>query len=204
MLTAGVFGAIFSLSFLSKNQMFGEEGKLTNEELEFISEETLIDIIPKITIPRLHFITGTIGPITPNIQTSVPLWFALKLRKAGKCSIVIPEYLRAESLQQTLQREKQESTFVALPDYYIAICMQLVKFASQDWPEQEEHTVRQLFENVQNVRLDKINHGLIHGLMQQPGAIIGYQLNNITPMEIQRIRKMVNLLLTKLARISAE
>ncbi len=37
--------------------MFGEEGKLTNEELEFISENTEIDIIPKITLGAIHFIT---------------------------------------------------------------------------------------------------------------------------------------------------
>ncbi len=37
--------------------MFGEEGRLTNEELEFISENTEIDIIPKITLAAIHFIT---------------------------------------------------------------------------------------------------------------------------------------------------
>lgn len=40
-----------------KGIMFGEEGKLTNEELEFISENTEIDIIPKITLGAIHFIT---------------------------------------------------------------------------------------------------------------------------------------------------
>jgi hypothetical protein len=37
--------------------MFGEEGKITNEELEFISEETEIDIIPKTSLGKLKFIT---------------------------------------------------------------------------------------------------------------------------------------------------
>lgn len=37
--------------------MFGEEGKLTNEELEFISENTEIDILPKITLGAIRFIT---------------------------------------------------------------------------------------------------------------------------------------------------
>ena len=117
---------------------------------------------------------------------------------------MVPSYLRADSLQTTLQKEKEETTFTPLPDYYIPICLQLLKFANQDWPDQEENTVKQLFEHVQSVRLDKINHGIIFGLMQLPGAIIGYQLNNITPLEIQRIRKMVNLLLTKLNRIASE
>ena len=38
-------------------KMFGEEGRLTNEELEFISEETPIEIIPKLSMPKLNFIT---------------------------------------------------------------------------------------------------------------------------------------------------
>lgn len=37
--------------------MFGEEGKITNEELEFMSEEIEIDIIPKTSLGKLKFIT---------------------------------------------------------------------------------------------------------------------------------------------------
>jgi hypothetical protein len=49
------FGA--KIQRFEHTKMFGEEGKITNEELEFISEETEIDIIPKTSLGKLKFIT---------------------------------------------------------------------------------------------------------------------------------------------------
>jgi len=184
--------------------MFGEEGKLTNEELEFISENTEIDILPKITLGAIRFITGTIGPLSPNEQITVPLWFALKLRKAGKCKIVIPDWLRSTSLRSYLESEKTEKTFSVLPPYYISISLQLLKFAGQDFPNNEQHSIKSLLYDLQTIRGDKINEGITSGLVRQQGAVVGYQMNNITSSEIQKIRKMVNLLLTKLNKIAPE
>jgi GINS complex subunit 2 len=147
---------------------------------------------------------GTIGPIKPNEQITVPLWLAIKLRRSGKCKIVIPDWLRAHHLRAYLESEKTERTFTQLPAYFISISLQLLKFAAQDFPDNEQHTAKQLLYDLQAVRSDKINNGIMTGLMQQEGAVIGYQMNNITSSEIQKIRKMTNLLLTKLNKISTE
>lgn len=147
---------------------------------------------------------GTIGPLYPNEQTTVPLWFALKLRKSGKCKIVIPDWLRSDALRTCLESEKVEKTFSPLPPYYISISMQLLKFAGQDFPNNEQHTVKSLLYDLQTIRSDKINEGITSGLMQQQGAVLGYQMNHITSSEIQKIRKMTNLMLTKLNKIAPE
>lgn len=84
------------------------------QELEFLAEEELVEILPRMRIDRLHFISvrisnaagatpcthipstqGTFGPFAPGMPVKVPLWLALALKEATKCDIQCPEWMTA-------------------------------------------------------------------------------------------------------------
>ena len=51
---------------------------LTNPELEFIAESTLISIVPNFRKDAIQLISGTYGPFKPNKTIQVPLWLAMQ------------------------------------------------------------------------------------------------------------------------------
>ncbi|WVZ08433.1 hypothetical protein V8G54_021779 [Vigna mungo] len=68
------------------------------EELEFIAEDEIVDIVPNLKMGPLNFICGDFGPFTPQIVTQVPLWLAIALKKRGKCSIRPPQWMSVGEL----------------------------------------------------------------------------------------------------------
>jgi len=90
------------------------------QELEFLAEEELVEILPRMRIDRLHFISvcvsnaaradliadpdelqGTFGPFSPSMPVKVPLWLALALKEATKCDIQCPEWMTAGTSQRS-------------------------------------------------------------------------------------------------------
>ena len=68
---------------------------LTNPELEFIAESTLISIVPNFRKDAIQLISGTYGPFKPNKTIQVPLWLAMQFRKnkqSTKSYATIPEH----------------------------------------------------------------------------------------------------------------
>jgi len=74
---------------------------ITAEENEFLARETLISITAGVNHPVFDFISGRFGPLEAGLPCNVPLWFALQLRRNGKCIIEIPSWLTVENLQAT-------------------------------------------------------------------------------------------------------
>ena len=63
-------------------------------EMEYVaSSETIVDILPLISLDRVRLLSGTYGPFQPPTRAQVPLWLAILLRKKRKCVIVPPEWL---------------------------------------------------------------------------------------------------------------
>ena len=63
-------------------------------EMEYVaSSETLVDILPLVSLDRVRLLSGTYGPFHPPAHAVVPLWLAISLRKKRKCVIVPPEWL---------------------------------------------------------------------------------------------------------------
>ncbi|KAL0251805.1 hypothetical protein GEMRC1_001017 [Eukaryota sp. GEM-RC1] len=63
-----------------------------------------------------HFISGDVGPLYKDQITTVPLWMALFLAHENKhASVIVPEWLNKESLQEILFTERNERTFAPLP-----------------------------------------------------------------------------------------
>ena len=76
------------------------------EELEFFAEDYPIKIIPNFQLQVLHLISGPIGPLRPNMESLVPLWFAIQLKKSKKCALVPPSFLEEETLNKVIKEEK--------------------------------------------------------------------------------------------------
>ena len=79
---------------------------VTAEELEFFTEDHPIKIVPNFHLASLHLISGDIGPLKPNMETLVPLWFAIQLKKSKKCKLVPPISLSEDYLTTRIREEK--------------------------------------------------------------------------------------------------
>lgn len=67
---------------------------LTPDELTFLAEDDVIDIVPLFSMSRVRLLSGIYGPFTPPSRATVPLWLALSLKRKRKCRIVPPEWLQ--------------------------------------------------------------------------------------------------------------
>lgn len=71
------------------------QGGITPDELTFLAEEDVVEIVPLFSMSRVRLLSGTYGPFEPPRRAQVPLWLALSLKKKRKCRIVPPEWLVA-------------------------------------------------------------------------------------------------------------
>uniref|UniRef100_A0A7N0V6P0 DNA replication complex GINS protein PSF2 N-terminal domain-containing protein n=1 Tax=Kalanchoe fedtschenkoi TaxID=63787 RepID=A0A7N0V6P0_KALFE len=63
------------------------------EEVEYVAEDELVEIVPNMRMDALNLVCGDFGPFMPQIATPVPLWLAIALKKRGKCAISPPEWM---------------------------------------------------------------------------------------------------------------
>ena len=70
---------------------------LTEVELEFLAEDEKIIIIPNFKSydikNSMKGFAEDYGPFLPNQPISVPLWFAIQLKKLSKCQIQPPAWM---------------------------------------------------------------------------------------------------------------
>lgn len=76
------------------------------DEVEFLAETQMITITPNFSAATLHFISGNIGPFKAGNTLRVPLWLAINLKQQQRCFIVAPEWMNVETLEDTLNTEK--------------------------------------------------------------------------------------------------
>lgn len=99
--------------------------------MEFIGENEMIGIIPNFTLDTIHLISGSIGPFRAGLPVhgelilliravstifnsisfivfSVPLWYAIHLRKQQKCRLVPPVWMDRDMLEEIKEAEKRE------------------------------------------------------------------------------------------------
>lgn len=128
---------------------------LTPAQLEFLSEDELIQITPNFAQRPLHLSTTAVrlressvfaltrahtmrcqAPVPqfqPSVPVMVPLWLALHLRVQDKCKIIAPDWMNVESLKTVLQREKDDlGHFEVLPFHYVEIAEQLLTVCDGD------------------------------------------------------------------------
>lgn len=156
------------------------------EEVEFLAEDEMIEIVPNMTMDTLNLICGDFGPFLPQIATHVPLWLAVALKKRGKCTIRLPEWMSVDKLTDVLQTERDSTReFQPLPFHYVEISRLLFDHARDDIPD--IYMVRSLIEDIRNVRFHKVESGL-ETISARTHAV---KLKNLSAMEVNIVRPFV-------------
>lgn len=156
------------------------------EEVEFISEDEMIEIVPNMRMDPLNLLCGDFGPFLPQIATRVPLWLAVGLKKRGKCTIQPPDWMSVERLTQVFEAERgSPGSFQPLPFHYVEISRLLFDHARDDIPDM--YMVRSLIEDIRDVRFHKVEVGL-EAINSRTHAV---KLRNLSAMEVNIVRPFV-------------
>ncbi|OMO96851.1 GINS complex, subunit Psf2 [Corchorus olitorius] len=158
---------------------------LSAQEVEFMAEDELIEIVPNMRMDSLNFICGDFGPFLPQIATEVPLWLAVALKKRGKCAIRPPQWMSVENLTRILEGERDsQGAFQALPFHYVEISTLLFDHARDDIPDM--YMVRSLVEDIRDVRVHKVETSL-----EKFSGTSAVKIPNLSAMEVNIIRPFV-------------
>ncbi|XP_059458672.1 DNA replication complex GINS protein PSF2 isoform X2 [Corylus avellana] len=143
------------------------------EEVEFIAEDEMVEIVPNLRMDALNFIC-------------VPLWLAVALKKRGKCTIRPPLWMSVEKLTQVLEAERDsQRVFEQLPFHYVEISRLLFDHARDDIPD--VYMVRSLVEDIRDVRFHKVETNL-ETLNERALAL---KINNLSAMEVNIVRPFI-------------
>ncbi|KAF7848034.1 hypothetical protein BT93_L2353 [Corymbia citriodora subsp. variegata] len=158
----------------------------TAQEIEFVAEDELIEIVPNMRMDPLNLICGDFGPFLPQIAAQVPLWLAVALKKRGKCTIRPPEWMSLEKLTRVLEAERDsEREFQSLPFHYVEISRLLFDHARDDIPD--IYMVRSLIEDIRDVRFHKVQSSL----ESFDGRTSAVQIKSLSAMEVNIVRPFV-------------
>ncbi|KAK7256189.1 hypothetical protein RIF29_29627 [Crotalaria pallida] len=156
------------------------------EELEFIAEDEMVDIVPNLKMGPLNLISGDFGPFTPQIVTKVPMWLAVALKKRGKCSICPPQWMSVEKLTHVLEAERDSQEMSEqLPFHYVEISRLLFEHARDNIPD--VYMVRSLIEDIKDVRFHKVETDL----EAFNGRTIAVKIKNLSAMEVNIVRPFI-------------
>lgn len=164
---------------------------LTTAENEYLSEETLISITSGINHQPFLFISGSYGPLQAGFPCEVPLWLAITLRKRGKCTIAIPDWMSVRSLEQNIANERHQVIFEELPFHYREISQLLLNHAREDITSPDR--VQVLLQDLENIRMDRARLGLLNmsDIVYEGDALREASLRNICSIEILTIRRFM-------------
>mmetsp|Transcript_23502 Transcript_23502/g.46309 ORF Transcript_23502/g.46309 Transcript_23502/m.46309 type:complete len:220 (-) Transcript_23502:35-694(-) len=160
---------------------------LTGNEVEFLAEDELVDIVPNFAhADGYPLIGGRIPPFRAGVPVKVPLWMAIKLKVAHKCKFLLPEWMTVENLRERLQEEQEEEkTFKYMPFHFIHVSQLLLQYGDRDIGSQAS-TIRELLRSISDLRACKIRNGL----SMIRGDVNILKLNNICLGELNEIRKV--------------
>ncbi|KAL5704722.1 DNA replication complex GINS protein PSF2 [Ranunculus cassubicifolius] len=154
----------------------------SSEEVEFLAEDEMVEIVPNINMALLEFFCGKFGPFRPQFATEVPIWLAMALKKRGKCTIRPPQWMSVENLTSVLEAERDSEEFRPLPFHYMEISKLLFDCARDDIPQ--IYMVKSLIEDIRDVRFHKVESGL-QKIENRTHAV---KLANLSAMEANIVR----------------
>ncbi|XP_028754083.1 DNA replication complex GINS protein PSF2-like [Neltuma alba] len=156
------------------------------EELEFVAEDDMVEIVPNLKMGAVNLVIKDFGPFAPQIATQVPLWLAMALKKRGKCSIHPPEWMSVDNLTQVLEAERESQEMSQkLPFYYVEISRRIFDHARDDIPD--VYMVRSLIEDIRDVRFHKVRTDL----ESFNGRTIAVKIKNLSAMEVNIVRPFI-------------
>lgn len=159
-----------------------------HQEFEFLAENEKVGIIPNFSSSTPSSVNTSIFenivPFRAQNCTIIPLWQALSLKKRGKCSVLMPKWMKVENLVKILKEERLEKKLKVLPFHYIEIAHSLCKHAREDI--YEWNRVFDLVESIRSVRMNKIQYELRQNNLGDKRLI-----ENISALEISFVKPLL-------------
>ena len=150
----------------------------TQQENEFFSENEIVQIIPNFKEDIFEFISGRFGPFRPSKPASVPLWFAIYLKKRNKCTIQMPRWLDYTYLTKVKIEEKQTETHLSqdLPYYYYEIASLLFTQCPEEFNVNGHNVqkVKSVIEDIYEIRKGKMQQIMKDVSMETPAKYVGF------------------------------
>lgn len=155
------------------------------QELEFIAENSSIEIIPNFKREKITLISGQYGDFKPNKPVLVSLWLAIQYKKNKKCRIIPPIWMDLKLLKEKFELEKKnEAILQELPYYFYEICQILFNKADDDISDLK--LIKSVVEDLNAIRGAKINKTLENLLPDETSIYMS--LNNICARELELIK----------------
>jgi hypothetical protein len=143
----------------------------------FLASDELITILPnfnyKSKMDFLLTVTSDIGPFQAGIETEVPLWLGIYLKRRNLCRLCCPPWMTVNYLKDVLKKEKSNpgSFCRDLPFYYVELAHEIFKVigaersavhaaAGQEEEVVDSEVVKILLEDIQAVRMSKLRKSL--------------------------------------------
>ncbi|TIB05537.1 hypothetical protein E3P96_01188 [Wallemia ichthyophaga] len=169
---------------------------LTPSELHFIAtSEYVVEIVPNFSMGQIRLLSvsgclcavdhanpakGIWGPFTPPGKARVPLWLALDLKRRKRCSIVAPEWMSVDHLQERLKDETTHGEYADLPFRYLEISKAIIGVAGED--VDNAALIRSLLMDIRQARQTKSRQGVVK--MNDAGMA----MTGISQLEINELR----------------
>jgi GINS complex subunit 2 len=149
----------------------------------FLAGDEPVSIIPSFHHPEpLGLISGQVGPFRAGMDTVVPLWLAVMLRRRKLAKIIPPSWMDTEVLKEALrfERDPREASFSSLLPFRHAEIAQAILSACRsgsgtgassggsagDSEIPDADRIKLLLEDIATVRMDKIRRS-VHTLSSQ-------------------------------------
>lgn len=159
------------------------------EELNFLAENMLIEIMPNVKTTmkdNLNLACGSFDNLKPNKKMTLPIWMAVKIRQKSKCKIYPPYWMEISFLKEHIELEKKNvEILMPLPYYFFEIIHILSYKAQQDIPDIEE--VKNYCADISIIRNDKINN-IITKIKEDKYF---FKIKNICARELEVVRPII-------------
>eukprot|EP00978_Attheya_sp_CCMP212_P020163 scaffold57308_cov55-Attheya_sp.AAC.4 len=164
----------------------------------FLAGETDIRISPNFNYKLpIGLVSRKVGPFRAGIDTVVPLWLAVFLRRRSLARILLPDWMQVERLQQVLQYERDPDRASFSPDLplrHAEISRAVLAACGSDGEIPNVDQIRVLLEDICTVRMDKIRrnvHTISAQSMPQNRSVPIIDVTGIGSLEMQAIRPFV-------------
>lgn len=157
------------------------------DEVEYLSENSLITIIPNFNLNTIHLISGDIGPFRASIPIQVPIWVAMHLKIQQRCIILAPDWMSLQKLEEIKESEKGISSFTPMPSqHYMVEAKLLLSHAAEDIVQSD--AIKTAIKDIWDIRMSKLR-AIIDNLIKS--ETYHESFDNLTEMEICTIRPLI-------------
>jgi len=169
------------------------------DEIEFLGEKTMIEIVPTFNSAPVYLIGGDIGPFRASIPTMVPLWVAVNLKQQQQCKIIPPDWMDVEKLTSLKEDEKSNQSFIKMPsEHYMVQAKLILGCASDDVPRADE--IRTIIKDIWDIRMSKLRSS-VDSMIKKSSMYAA--VDNLTLMEINSIRPILPHALDQIYRMKS-